>query len=314
MYATNKKMKFQTDKLKKVLKLKSTTYYNYLDEMNKDMMKRKKKNIKDKRDSVLKTNENNFVIRELPDGPGSNYSSVKKESNIKDDDLPSEMQISMKEGPLKIQDFLDLEKSTVGIGEVLKSLKDYFAFEMSANEIIDIMASSKNSLDEKYHDYSMKYKKCLSFGKDGPTLIDAAKEEYNWAKLKKDSQEIKLVADTNYERIQLLIKKKKDFKTVKREYIGFDENILLDFLFVKYKMKAGGGSGNKEEDMFDSNIKEQKSEKNKDFDFDIDEMEDAFDQTGKEEKKETTTFALDQENDAFADFNSKKKSVSSKFF
>jgi hypothetical protein len=303
-------MKFKVDKVKNVLKPNSKEYYNYLDTMKQNMINKKKKDIKDTRGSILKTNETNFEIREFPDNTGSNYSSVKKESHIRDD-LNSEIQISSKNDPLKIKDFEEFAKNVSEFGNICGSLKEYLNFEMGSDVILDMIASSKKNIDETYHQFVMSYKKCTNYGAEGPKLVESEKEgEYDWPRLKKDAREIKMLGDTFYEDVQMLLKKKLEFKTGKKKLQSFDSGVLVDFVFEKYKKKAGGGNANKSEnELFDSNIKEEKEEK-KDYDFDMQDGEDVFG-GHKEGSPETkpTTFALDQENDAFTDFNSKKKQV-----
>ena len=275
--------------------------------MNRNIMNMKKKDIKENRESVLKTNENKFEIRELPDNPGSNYSSVKKESNIRED-LVSDQQISGKEAPLKLKDFVNLQEKTAAVGTLFGNLVEYFNFEMTSKDIIDMVAGSKPTMDESYHQFVMSYKKCLSFGEKGPTFEEAekaSKEDFDWERMKKDCREIKLDVDMFYETIQVLLKKKMDFRTAKNKVKSFDSNKMVDFVLEKYK-KTKTGSGT---ELFESNLKETKEPQKTDFNFEMENGEDFFEKAKESPKKEINSFALDQENDAFTDFNSKKKKV-----
>jgi hypothetical protein len=305
LYKKNKKMEFRVNKVKKVLKLNSREYYDHLEKMNQNLMNMKKKTIKANRDSILKTNENKFEIRELPDNPGSNYSSVKKESQIRDD-LTSDQQISGKDVPLKMKDFKSFNDKIVAIGNIFVNLKKYMNFDMGNAMILDIIKESKPTTDEGYHNFIMSYKKCFSYGEKGPTLFENNQVEgksFNWNRMKNDVTKMKTDVDQFYETIQNVLTKKVDFKNAKKVTDSTDTNPFLDFVLEKYIENGSNG------ELFDSNIKETKSPKKDDFEFNMDDGKDVFASKPDEPEKKPTSFALDQENDAFKGFESKKKKV-----
>ena len=303
IYKDNKKMKFRVDKVKKVLKANSHEYYNYLEKLNQNIVNMRKKDIKDKRDSVLKTQENKFEIRELPDNPGSNFSSVKKDSNIRDD-LTSEIHPSARNLPLELKDFTDFAKHLSGLTEIMNNLRGYFGFEMSEAEIMDFALSGKPMLDESYHQFVQSFSRCLTFGEGGPKMADKAQADaYDWERMRGDGEEIRAQAQTFYETFQKITKKNPEitFKQGKSTLEAVNLAPMADFVLEKYKR-------GKETELFDSTVKETKNEGKDDFNFEIPEMGDAFEEAPSKDPK-PTSFGLEQTADAFKGFDAKKSGV-----
>lgn len=317
LYRNNKKMKFKVDKVKKVLKPNSKEYYNYLDKMNKNMLNQRKKDIKETRGSILKTNESKFEIRELPDNPGSNFSSVKKESHVAD--ANSELNIGRSDQPLKLGDVEAYVKHVNEFGNICLSLQEYLNFEVGGDVILDMIAGSKPKFDESFHNFVVSYKRVLPGGA-APTFVERDKDAetgFDWNRFRGDSRELKMMGDSFHENINLIMKNKLELKTGKKKLKELDPNLFKDFLLEKYRVAGGKGgvTPDKSDELFDSNIKEDKEAPGKgDFDFEMNDGEDVFDRAkGEKPKKEPTTFALDQESDAFTDFNSKKKEVGNSY-
>jgi hypothetical protein len=298
-------MKFRVDKVKKVLKMNSREYYDYLDKMNQNLMNEKKKTIKANRDSILKTNQNNFEIRELPDNPGSNYSSVKKESVIRED-LNSDQVINKDD--LKFADYKSFQEKLILMANIFVSFKEYLGFDLGKNEIIEMLRGTKPTMDEAYHNFIMAYKKGFFFGENGPEFSEENDKmegkKFNWDRMKKDVRKLKSNAEKYYETVQKILTKKVEFGKGKEILEGVDLNLFLDFVLEKYIEKGSTG------ELFDSNIKEEKSPKKDDFEFNMDGPEgDVFEKEGTQPENTATTFALDQETDAFAGFEKQKTQV-----
>lgn len=298
-------MKFRVDKVKKVLKGNSREYYDYLDKLNRNIMNMRKKDIKENRDSVLeiKNNENKFEIRELPDNPGSNFSSVKKDSHIRED-LQSEMHISSRNMPVELKDFSDFAKQLNSLTEVMNNLRGYFGFEMSETEILDFIRAGRPTLDESYQKFMGSYNKCFSYGESGPNLADKTQAGvYDWERLRTDCNQIRQQAQTFYENIKNMTKSKPgvSFKDGKETVQAVDLDQMADFVLEKYK-KTG------QTELFESTVKEKKDPGKSDFNFDMSEMGDVFAEAKKKDPK-PTSFGLEQTNDAFEDFNNQKENV-----
>ena len=285
--------------------MNSREYYDHLDKINQNLMNMKKETIKANRDSILKTNQNNFEIRELPENVGSNYSSVKKESGIRED-LVSDQVIS--KDVLKMADYKDFNNKMVHMSNICVSVKEYLGFDMANEMILDMIGGTKPTMDEAYHDFIMGYKKCFLFPENEPNLVENDKIEgkkYNWNRMKRDVSNLKQNGEVYYETIQKMLTKKMGFDQAKEILLGIDLNQFSDFVMEKY-IEKGGSQG----ELFDSNIKEEKSPRKDEFEFNMGgKGGDVFEKNVKGTESKPTTFALDQEKDAFEGFERKKKDV-----
>lgn len=323
IYRSNKKFTLRGEKVKEVLKQLPSTdlYYDFLAKRRKEILNKKKDNL-NRRTSM---NDNSkFVINEIQDGgsdmPGSEFSSVKKESNV-DDDRSGGGNMQSEIRPQQMQDFKEFEASCRTLHPILEGIKAYANFEMPEGDIRDMMADNKNSVDKAYGDYMMAYKRCFK-GKYPPRFLGpekAQEKNFDWTAMRLSVDNTETAVTKVYESVQTFYKKKMGLAAIKRVTNGFDEGCLKSFKINNFKKSSrnigGAGAGNINDDfdiksdLEDSEIKETKeAPKKPNLDFDIEEEgEDAFGPVSPKREPKAATFGEEMEEDAFKGFSAKPK-------
>lgn len=323
LYRNNKKFILRGDKVKEVLSQlpKTNIYYDFLSKRRKEILNKKKDNL-NRRTSM--NDKSGFEIHEIRDGgsdmPGSEFSSVKKESNV-DDDRPGGGNMQSEIRPQQMQDFKEFEAGCRTLHPIFEGLKAYANFEMPESEIRGIMADSKNSVDKAYGDYLMAYKRCFK-GKFPPRFLGpekAQEKNFDWTAMRLSADNTEMAVTKVYESVQKFYKKKMGLPEFKRVTNGFDEGSLKAFKINNFKKStrniASTGTGNINEDfeiksdLEDSEIKEIKEPPKKpNLDFDIEEeTEDVFGEVSPKREQKTTTFGEEMEEDAFKGFSANPK-------
>ena len=277
------------------------------------MIKKKKQELKKKKTvSMNADDQNGFMIREMPDPNNqSNYSSAQKNSTIRDVDHSDKLIDT--NALLELSEFEKFQQCSKDLGANLKGFKECSEFEMVEDIIRQMIVETKNVLDERYHNFTITYKKCFSFSGNSPRIAEADKN-FDWKRMKQDAGDLKSLADKYYKIAQSFAKKRLNLESFKSDFSSFKEDKFSGFELEKYRSNDLKPEMDDKQvnSIFESDLKEEKESPFKkdpgnDMEFDLEEEVDPFGKIEETKSKKGPSFALDQEKDAFAGFKTKDK-------
>lgn len=310
IYKSNKKFLIKLDKVKNVAKKNQTKYYNFLDQANKNYIDQKKNQLT-KETSISGKHDNEFMIREIPEGLNSNFNSQRKTEN--NDDLTSSKQNKL----ISFSDIDKLKESIEAIGQIMNGFKEFSNFELDDATQYEASVGNKAQFDPILKNFKSNFDKTMKFTGNAPVFMneDQDKEsEYDFKKMQQDVKKLEKIVFQFNLTLNKYIKKEIPFKDFKEEIQQTEIHLFLDFVLEKYKDSENKKINIDEKlqgSMFESDIKETKDDsktKNNDFKFDM-EGEDIFGKPSSPENNKVSTFAVDNEKNAFEDFSANSVKV-----
>lgn len=296
------------DKVKKVARTKKNEYYNFLDQVNKKFIDQKKNQLA-KEISVTTRNENEFQIREIPEGLNSHCNSQKKLQDIHDT-------FSQSNKIICFDDLIQLKDDIEQLGSIINGIKDYSNFELDAVTQFETILSGKTQFDPIFKKFEESYDKTMKFTERSPIFIDKDKDkekEYDYQRMQTDVESLKTEAFKFNSSLNKYKAKEINFKNLKENIDNIEIDLFLDFVLEKYKQKNGKIMTLDEQiqgSMFDSDIKETKNDDNKEnnFEFEMD-GEDIFGKPSSSENNKASIFATDNDKIVFDDFSASSNKV-----